>query len=227
MRRPSATQALQKLRALGMPVGTVLDVGVLTGTHPLMKAFGDVPHLLIEPISEWYDTIRDKYGAAGIDYRIVPFAATDRDATLRMRTNSVREGQAITHAQLTDRADGDNLRDVEGRRLDTILAELRPQAPYLLKLDVDGVELTILDGAAASLPDCSVVMIEANVRNFAERTAYLVARGFQLYDIVELVYYDDRLRQFDLIFLNDAAVEAHGLDMYKQAFDISKWTPFQ
>lgn len=227
-RRPARTQSLVKLRAMGIPINGIIDVGMLTGTYDLMKTFADVPQLLIEPIVEWNDTLRSKYTAAGVRFELINVAASDMDGEMNMRTSSVREGKPITHANLTGATTGDNLRKVPVRRLDTLLAE-RPgfAKPWLLKIDVDGVELQILAGAAETLRDCSVVVVEAGIRTFMERAAALQAHGFELFDIVELCYYDDRLRQFDLVFVKTQILNRLGLDMYKQPFDITKWFPFR
>ena len=44
--------------------------------------------------------------------------------------------------------------------------------------------------------------------------------------MVYLVYYQDRLRQFDLIFLNNKIFNEMNLDFYNKPFDYSKWQPF-
>jgi FkbM family methyltransferase len=227
MRRPLKSHSLQRLREMGVPVGTVIDIGILTGTHELMRIFGDRKQILIEPIVEWNDTIRKKYGAAGVDYELINVAAADVDGEMYMETSSVREGKPITHAQLTNKTQGENLRVVPVRTIDGLVAERNLPKPYLFKLDVDGVEMKILAGATAVLKDCSMVVIEANVRNYLERANYLNDHGFDLFDIVDPCYYDGRLRQFDLIFLSRRIRDEQGLDMYKQAFDINKWVVYR
>lgn len=227
MRRPLKYHSLKTLVEMKVPVNTVIDVGMLTGTHELMKAFGDTKQILIEPITEWNDTLREKYTAANVDFDLLNVAAADFDGEMRMQTSSVRDGKAITHARLTEKSEGENLRTVPVRKLDTIVAERAPEKPYLLKIDVDGVEMKILAGAEAMLSDCSVVVIEAGVKSFIERAGYLLSRGFELFDIVDPCYYDNRLRQFDLVFLSKRIIAEHGLDMYKQPFDINKWAQYR
>lgn len=226
-RRPIKLHALKKIIDLKIPVETIIDVGILTGTHDLVAAFPKVPQILIEPIIEWNDTIKATYRKHNIDFELLNVAASDTNGVMMMETSTVRPGQPITHARLTDKTAGANLREVEVKTLDTIVGE-RPglKCPFLLKLDVDGVEMKILEGASRILPNCSVVIIEANVRNFIERAIWLANAGFQLFDFVDICYYDSQLRQFDLVFLNEAVVDEINLDMYKKPFDISKWKSF-
>jgi FkbM family methyltransferase len=227
MRRPLKIQSLKKLRQLGVPVAAVVDVGILTGTRELMEAFGDRRHILIEPIVEWNERIRKSYAEAGIDFELINVAASDRNGTMNMETSSVVPGRPISHARLTEKTSGATVRQVPVRTLDSLLPEHGVPAPYLLKIDVDGAEPQILAGATATLTRTNAVVIEANIRNFIERATLLQAAGFELFDIVDPCYYDDRLRQFDLVFLNSAMVAERGLDMYKQTFDAGKWVNYR
>ena len=227
MRRPTKEDSFQKIIDLGIPVSTVIDVGVLNETIELRTIFSDKKQLLIEPIVEWNPMIRRKYEESKVDFELLNVAASDHDGTMSMEVSSVTAGVPITHARLTDAASGANTRTVPVKKLDTIVVEKALAAPFLLKLDVDGVEIRILEGARNMLPECNVVVIEANIRNFLERASWLVAAGFELFDIVDITYYDGRLRQVDLVFLNSAMVQARGIDMYKQTFDMSKWVTFK
>jgi FkbM family methyltransferase len=227
VRRPLKIQSFNKIKSLGIPVETVIDIGVLTGTGELMAAFGDRKHLLVEPIVEWNDTIKRNYAKAGIDFTLANVASSNADGTMNMETSTVYPGQPISHARLTDKSQGANLRTVLVRKLDTLLREYPLPGPYLLKIDVDGVEVQILEGSLETLPKTNVIVIEANVRNFIERASFLLNNGFELFDIVDPCYYDDQLRQFDLVFLNSRMVTERGLDMYKKAFDMTKWVNYK
>ena len=53
MRGPIKNQALRVLSNRGIRIGTVLDVGVLTGTAELMAHFPQALHMLFEPVVEF------------------------------------------------------------------------------------------------------------------------------------------------------------------------------
>lgn len=227
MRRPLKMECFNKLKALDVPIESIIDVGILTGTGELMSAFRDKKQLLIEPIMEWNETIIKSYTARGVDFDLVNVAASNVDGKMNMETCTVVPGRPISHARLTEKPLSATVREVEVRTLDSLLAERPMPKPYLLKIDVDGVEMLILEGARKIFPDTNVVVIEANIRNFLERATFLANHGFELFDIVDPCYYDGRLRQFDLVFLNAAMVRERKLDMYKQAFEMSKWEAYR
>lgn len=227
MRRPLKIESFNKVKQLGIPVESVVDIGILTGTGELMAAFKDKKHLLIEPIVEWNETIERNYTNAGVDFTLVNVAASNTDGTMNMETSTVIPGKPISHARLPVKSQCANLRTVPVRKLDSILLEYPHPGPYLLKIDVDGVELQILEGSLETLTQVNVVVIEANVRNFIERAAFLLKHGFELFDIVDPCYYDNQLRQFDLVFVSSRMVAERGLDMYKKPFDIAKWVNYR
>ncbi|HBV12414.1 MAG TPA: hypothetical protein DEB60_04725 [Brevundimonas sp.] len=98
--------------------------------------------------------------------------------------------------------------------------------PYFLKIDVDGLEVKILNGAERTLPLCSVVMIEADKANLVERLSFMLSRGFELYDFAEPAYYDDAFWQCDLIFVNVAIYNRY-FRRLEDGLDISKYVVFR
>lgn len=84
------------------------------------------------------------------------------------------------------------------RRLDSYVAEFGLPKPQLLKVDVQGAELAVLDGAGPMLEDVRLIQIETWLRRsydgktplLHEITEYLSGRGFSLIDFGG-VYYTD------------------------------------
>ncbi len=181
-RFPSKTSALRFLREAAIPVGTIVDVGVREGTPELRKAFPNLRHVLFEPVSELHAAIRRNY--AGMDYLLVPAAASDRDGEGRLRKMTV-DGKNISHSTLVEGTSDEQLEPVATMRLDRFLNNRDDPKPYLLKLDVDGVESAIMQGCEAIWDDIGCVIIEANAVTLADHLNFLTAKGFQLFDIVD------------------------------------------
>lgn len=104
-------------------------------------------------------------------------------------------------------------REVPAATLDTLFAGgLASDDRVLLKLDLEGHEVTALAGGAALLPRVDAVLIEARVfrpdhapngQTFTDVFRVLDAQGFDLYDIASLHgrRRDQRLRMLDAVFV--------------------------
>lgn len=227
-RKPLKTEAFRRLKEMGVPIATIIDVGVLTCTGPLMQEFADRPHVLVEPIEEFAPRIRKIYDKKGIEYDLIIAAMSDRDGEVSMQTKSVRDGTTITHARITDTlGDGPTYRKVPAKTVASLVEELGCKTPFLLKIDVDGAELEILKGARAVLDDCSVICVEVGIKNIVQRADFIIRAGFQPFDLVDLCYYDRRLVQADMIFVNDRIIKEMDLEIYRDGFDIEKWEPYE
>lgn len=204
-RMPTKRSSLSFLRECGLPIGTIVDIGVQRRTPDLIATFPDHKHILIEPIEENYPFIHRNY--AGMDYELLPAAASDRDGQglIRLRSRAPERGLLMGSLQSGEEevrsADRFEDRTVREVALDTALPFYKSQRPYLIKLDVDGDELRILAGATQTLKNTSCVVIETPVRRVAERINALDAHGFILWDIIDLNYYKGNLSHFDMVFV--------------------------
>lgn len=206
-RIPTKLNSLHFLRSAGLRVGSVIDVGVQKRTQELIKIFPDRKHFLFEPVRENYSAIEDNY--SNIEYELIRAAASNRDGTgtLRVRSSNPSSGY-FTSTILDDETNHPTTRaayyedrEISEITLDTSITRKCAAKPYLLKLDVDGDEPKILDGASSILQHTSCIIIEASARNLAERAHLISSLGFVLWDIVDLNYYRGNLSHMDIIFL--------------------------
>jgi Methyltransferase FkbM domain len=96
--------------------------------------------------------------------------------------------------------------------LDATLKARNLPGPYLLKFDTHGYEVPILSGAAATLAQTEVIIMECyNFRiapeclTFHEMCGHLAQRSFRCIDLVEPMHrpHDDAFWQMDLVFARD------------------------
>lgn len=210
-----------------MPIGSVLDVGVKTCTYELVRCFPDKHHLLMEPIVEYFDDMRANYERAGIDYEVISAAMGDRDGEVRLKTSTVYADKPISHARITTDGEADDEhRIVPAKRIDSVVGERSLLEPFLLKIDVDGAELMVLEGARETLAKTSVIVIETGFANLLERAQAVAAAGFDIFDIVDISYYDGRFVQSDMVFVRKDILRDNGLEVYANGFDVEKWQPY-
>ena len=238
-RKPTLADGLRRLLACGVKVNTVLDVGVLHGTFPLIKTFLDCPHHLFEPVHLHFPNIQKNY--RNLQHTIHAVALSDTDGVAYLSCSAIRDDGKVTHAQITEQpTDPESVRGfvscepIAKRQLDSVMTELNEAGPHLLKIDIDGQEIAVLEGAIQTLVDCSIVVIEAPLNRvatpmFFERAQWLMAHGFHLVDITDFAYYDGVLWQVDLIFVRDEEVqtipELKPFQTDGFEFQAAKWDP--
>lgn len=192
VRNPKLIESLYLLRSIGLPVETVLDIGVRHLTYPLIKVFPDKKHVLFEPIEEYFPAVRNNY--ASIDHELVNAAVFDRDGTVIIHSERKTLGDQISHSYIVDNNTASS-RVVKSISIDRFLVESERSQPYLLKIDVEGAEIpeAIIRGCERALTQTSAVIIEMTVDRFVRRATLLDKAGFNLWDLVELCYYGECL----------------------------------
>jgi len=83
-----------------------------------------------------------------------------------------------------------------------------PSIPILLKLDTQGSELEILEGASILLPSTEVIILEVSTISgnvggpeFRDVVEYLWAKGFVVYDVIPSGVRGEIVAQMDVIFV--------------------------
>jgi FkbM family methyltransferase len=221
--RIAKTQSLKALATIMPPPQTILDVGVLTGTYELVQAFPRAHHVLFEPVKEHHASITANYTKWKVKYSLIPCAVSSQCGHVNLKTWSVYPGQGISHARMsTDSTpSSDSTAAVQMITLDSFAGSQALPGPFLLKVDIDGLEHKVLEGAKQTLEQCSAVVVEARPANFDAIVTMMARIKFKLFDIVDFCYYNNKLAQFDLCFIHPTVWEASPI--YKDGFDINKW----
>lgn len=208
---PVMKSRLQWLRSCGVDAMTVLDAGVQYGTPFLQEVWPEACHLLFEPIDQYYPSIKRAY--SNQKWELFPVALSDTDGQSWQLGISADKSGKVTESRLSDTpcelTEIPNLiscSKVARVRLDSVMADRQDPQPYLLKLDVDGHEISVLNGAVETMAKCSIVIVEAAIHTIGAKIAILEGAGFDLVDIVDLCYYYQHMSQVDLIFVHRAWV---------------------
>lgn len=161
----------------------------------------------------------------GMDYVLVSAALSDQDGTGQLSKIRIDGGQ-ISHSSLTGKAGNGETEAVTTLRLDTFMKSRDDPKPYLLKLDVDGFEIPIMQGTEGIWDDISCVIVEATLDTFAERMNYVLSKGFKLFDIVDICYYYNMFSQADLVFLAGRLMDNPNLRPWQtKTFTWKEWVP--
>ena len=210
-RTPEAV--LAHVKRLGFEPATVVDVGVAYGTPELYDAFPDARFLLVDPLEEYapaIDAIVARLGSA----EWVRAAAGPEPGSI---TINVARAPALssTLGGWKGQDDGGTARQVPVVTVDDLVSERSLPGPYLVKADVEGAELRVLEGATRTLEQTDLVMLEVNLFEFLpgqpqlhDVVAFMKERGFVTYD-----FYGGHVRLLDdaLAMTNMAFVREDGL----------------
>jgi FkbM family methyltransferase len=199
-------------------IDTVLDVGANRGQFAaeLFRSGFKGRIISFEALPHVYEELRKNASAHGDRWVTAPRCAlSDEDGTVQFYVTNNLVSSSMLSPSRELRAINDDLCEKEtirvtATRLDGILPQLdvRP-GNILLKLDVQGCEKKVLDGARESLPRFRGVLLEMSLQALyeaqplaGELDEMLLKQGFQLWDIVP-VYRDaqtGRLMQYDGIY---------------------------
>jgi FkbM family methyltransferase len=205
--------ALARAVDMGLAPRTVFDVGVGRGTPWLYEAFPRAKHVLFEPLTTFRSEVDAIANELGADIHQV--ALSNRSGMAKIRRN-------LSHPTSSSLYAIDPMFELYARRVQTVhefveepvqLATLdalnRYEPPYVLKLDVEGAERDVLEGARQTLSSTELIMIELSVMrrlrdelSFAGMVQLLDSAGFAFFDVAELsCAADGTLLYLDALFV--------------------------
>ncbi|HMC97274.1 MAG TPA: FkbM family methyltransferase [Flavobacteriales bacterium] len=207
--RRNMAQAVQHLKRLGFEPNTIIDVGAGHGTDDLLTTFPKAFTWWLEPLEEFepaLQKLRAKYPG-----KVVIAAAGPADGEIVLNAHADSYGSSVLGESDGPTADGD-ARKVKAVRLDTVLRNHNLGENVLLKVDVQGFELAVLDGAEETLPKCDAVILETSffrlhdsAPEFYDVLHYMKQRGFVAYDLFDGHNrpLDNALAQRDVLFVKE------------------------
>ena len=201
--RNSKLGALCHLKGQGFTPATVIDVGVQKGTPELYAVFPESLHVLIEPVKE-QEPVMQRICEVLPNAVYVLAAAAARTGTTHLRVSHNAMYSNMTSAE--DRGDSaSSVRTVPTIALDDLVEKRNFAGPILLKIDVDGQEIDVIQGATRVLKHkVEYVVVESTLfGQINDVISAMLKNDFAIYDILEPLYrpLDGALWQVDLVFV--------------------------
>jgi FkbM family methyltransferase len=192
-RRHSSGWTSSNLRKENFSPVTVIDVGAQRGTRALYDAFPDSFHVLIEPLQEFEESLQRWAKELNGEYLVT--AVGDREGTTTIHVDPKRRGTSsilrntLLPPDVVDRVQD---RQIPVTTLDTLLEQRRWTGPFGLKIDTEGYERHVIEGATRLLEQTQFVIAEVWVSerydggySFAEFISLMDRRGFKLCDVLD------------------------------------------
>lgn len=183
---------IERLFNKGVRYSTVIDVGCADGSFFLSLFskgfFADAVPLNIDANGVYEDSLRAIKEVVGGHYRIS--AITDHVGEIEITESvhpywtSIRPAGDLYWSRVNDLIKSKV--KVPATTLDMLAKELALKPPFLLKLDVQGAEYSVLAGARDVLEASHVLICEADIDDFQDINKILLEAGFVLYDVTRL-----------------------------------------
>ena len=197
--------ALKRLKAVGLHPVTVFDVGVAYGTPDIYHEFRDAKYYLIDPVPQ-----------------AVPYMqrwATKLNASIH--NIGLGEADAVMPIDVWEEIDGSTFFKEVGpgpkyhsvlvpvKRFDSVFTAKDMVRPCMLKIDVQGAELSVLRGVGELIKNIDIMIVETRLINTQVGSAhlfevldYLRSYSFTVYDVcgISRRSLDKALTEIDVVF---------------------------
>ena len=191
-----------------------------------MIAFPEAQHLLVEPVLEFKEPIEKLYSHIPHQLYQIGLGAEQGRLNLKLQRS---DGNDVSHSQLAlNDKDPESSYSVDVKTLDWLVSEnpIIKDVTTLFKIDVDGKEKEIIEGAGTALKYFDLIIIEMPVRFYFDRLYILHHLGFYLLDIVDPTYYHGYLSQVDMVFASPDTLNKNQCFLPRDYYEF-KWSDYQ
>lgn len=178
----------------------------------LYEAFPTAYCVLVEPLKENEPHLRRILQAREGEYVIAAAGSQSGTGTINVEPTLMGKSSLMDRTELTATGARFQKREIPIVTLDQIMEQSRLTPPFGLKIDTEGYELQVINGAARLLEDTQFVIAEISVSkrfeasySFAEFIGSMDRHGFHLCDILScnrshktgnIVWVDAMFRKF-------------------------------
>jgi len=208
--RSTIAQSYALIRDLGFKPETVIDVGVASGTEELYENFPEAVFLLVEPVKAFEPFMKSVLKKYKGEYLLAAAGPRAGEVTFHVRENHPDSSSLYKERESVQAKE--SAVTVPMIRLDDAVQEKSLKGPFLIKVDVQGAEIDVLEGGAGVVQKAEVVVLEISLFEFMEGQPqfydvvhYMKERGFVAFDIV-LGWnrpLDNALGQIDIVFVKE------------------------
>lgn len=198
------------LKRLNFHPKTIVDVGVGYGTPHLYEAFPEAHLLLIEPVAEFQPAVTRILSKRQGTHVSTAIGAQPGIANLHVIPTDPQNSSLFERGPLEQDGAPRSTRPIPIQTLDQVLGDHPCPRPYGVKIDTEGAELEVIEGATETLRHTEFVIAEVAVPprfdggyDFAQYIAAMDRHGFAVCDILDIGRSPDSTVTFlDLVFRN-------------------------
>jgi FkbM family methyltransferase len=205
-------QALDLLAAKGFKPDLIVDVGAAGGTDGLYETWPDAHCVLVEPLAKYKQPLLH-YCSRLASSEVIIAAVGAEPGELALAAHPTDPHRLASPSAAP--ADWPRF-SVPMVTVDDLIAKVRAERPVettLVKIDVDGPEVAVLQGSEQSLKDgrdvylLEAALLDTDRGRIGEIVNHMTEHGYDVFDIIEPLWRpaDKALWQVDLIFVPRAS----------------------
>jgi FkbM family methyltransferase len=204
------TNTLKGLAAKGLHYGTVIDLGCADGhfflQHYSLGFFAGAVPVNVDANPIYEDSLKAIKHTLGGEYVIAAVSDEVGEVELTLGSHPYWSSLLVEGEPYWQRINDQHRGKVKvpAVTVDALSQRLSVPPPFLLKLDIQGAELRVLEGAKETLKQTDVVICEVDLMDFHSLDHALNHAGFALFDVTELrrASTDGSLGWFYPVYLN-------------------------
>jgi FkbM family methyltransferase len=147
---------------------SVIDIGANEGqfAEKFSKLFPEAIFYCFEPLNEPYEKLKEKFSNNG-KFNFFNFALGNVNGKIKIQRNEYSPSSSILpmraeHKNAFDFARKEFAEDVNIRILGNVFKNVEIERPYLLKIDVQGYELPVIEGGTGIVKNAEIIIIETS-----------------------------------------------------------------
>ncbi|MEO0371346.1 MAG: FkbM family methyltransferase, partial [Pseudomonadota bacterium] len=180
------------LQALGYAPGHIIDIGGNRGdwTRKALEAYPKANVTVFEPQKSLATYHQDIAARSNVEIVYAGVGDQDGEASFTIHDRDDSSSFLYSEEQASDK--GFERETMQIHALDTFTKTCQFGAPNMIKIDAEGIDLQVLDGAKETLKGVDLFLIEATIANkdypntVLEVLKKAESLGFQLFDITDL-----------------------------------------
>lgn len=187
------SRAFTYLKSMGFSPAYILDVGANHGTwtRDTLKVFPNSTYILVEPQAHLEKSIEDLKLSSKIKF--FPIGLGNQNGILEFAINQSDDSSSFRPSESNIK--GYEFRErvkVQMKTLDAFLNDEKLPIPELIKIDAEGLDLEVLDGASSIFGVSQCILVEAAVHQKAFPNSllrimnFMDEKGYEIFDFTDL-----------------------------------------
>lgn len=169
----------------------VVDIGANTGTwtRELLKNFPETNVLMIEPQERLMPNFQDLLGD---NVSFMPVGVSNKNDILRFTLHERDDSCSFIYTEEEANKMGLKQIEIPVKTLNSIIEENDYPVPDIIKIDAEGLDLEVIEGASNFYGKTEVFLVEASVccetykNSVAKIVSMMDQSGYQMYEITDL-----------------------------------------